>query len=149
MTTTPARRLTLYTADATGATVTLEATPRRMYPARFMTMFQSATQTLSTWDRPAAYWRVLMHLTGKLDSAQFRLLPYSTITAETGLSAPSVERAMSQLKADNVIIHEARKNGQVNAMRLSRRLGSTSSAEKWNAAEAMAADPELIDARGR
>ena len=113
-------------------------------------MMTDTLSEMATFDRGAAYWRVFLHLATKLDTEQPRLIHYEDIARQTRLARRSVERAMVQLIADHAIIKDdKRRNGQVNGLRLNRRLASTTRAEKWNAAEASAADPAVEDARGR
>ena len=108
-------------------------------------MFTPGTATISTWDRPAAYYRVLLFCMATLDSQQMRTLSAREIKDGTGLSMISVERALAMLEADQVIVTNGQKTA-ARRRRLSNHLCWTSRADAHHAA---IPDPALEDARGR
>lgn len=139
--------LTLYTEDAGGATVQLHARPSCRYPQRFATVFAPALATVARWDRPAAYWRTLAACLGRLDPIQARRVSAAELAEATGLGRASVERALSMLEGDGVIVATGKSSAK--SRRLSRRVASMSSARRWTEEEEEAPDPELVDGRGR
>lgn len=137
--------LTLYTTDATGTTVQLEAIRQRRYQERFWTMFPSMTEKVAAFDRPPTYFKTLLLALTKLDPVQFRALPATDVSAGAAISLAAAERALSQLASDGVLIANGEKTVR-KKLRLSNRLVWMASAEKHSAAPP---DPEVMDARGR
>ncbi len=153
----------IYATDADGSTVTLVPERRRRaparYPWRFATMFRPALLALCAIDRPAAYYRVLFASLAMFDPIEWRTVSARTIADATGLSRISVERALSQLTADRVLLTRGRASAV--QRRLSRRVASLSSVERWadqpmdrellspDPADELLDDMELLDARGR
>lgn len=137
--------LALYTTDASGATVQLEAISSRRYPERFWTMFHSATLQLATFDRPAAYHRALLAFMTMGDPIQMRRISAREIAQAAGMSAISAERALALLESDHVIITNGQQTG-AKARRINNRLMWASRAD---AHSTTAPDPEVIDSRGR
>lgn len=137
-------QMRLYAEDENNSTVVLMPRRHRNYSKRFKTMFEEAMITLGQFDRPASYYRVMLHLLATLDPVQYRKISMSEIMAEIHASASSVERALTMLERDRVIFTKGTTSAK--ARRLNNRICWASNSEKWNAAEA---DPEVIDARGR
>lgn len=141
----PQERLQLYTTDATGATVTLEALKvRRGYPERFGTMMLPQLHTLAAMDRPAVYYRVMMHLFSVLDAQQWRAITAVSIASSCSMSKQSAEKALAMLQADKVIFSRGPKTHK--ERRINNRVAWFAGAAKH--ADAMP-DPEVIDGRGR
>jgi len=136
--------LTLYTTDAAGATVQLEAALSRRYRERFVTMFCNTTLLLATLDRPAAYHRVLLAFMTLGDPIQMRRISAREIAEAAAMSTISAERALAMLESDCVIITNGRSTG-AKARRINNRLMWSSTAHAHSAATL---DPEVRDARG-
>lgn len=137
--------LTLYTTDTQGATVALEATRSRRYSRRFWTMFADTCLLVAGWDRPAAYHRALMACLTLMDPTQFRRISAREIAEAAGLSIISAERALAMLESDQVIMTNGKATG-AKARRINNRLASMTRAETY---EALPADPQPRDSRGR
>lgn len=141
----PAPMVTLYATDARGATVQLDAVTRGKYPWRFCTMFQPAAAALATMDRPACYHRTLLHLITVLDPVQFRKISAREIAEATKQSASSVERALTMMQADGVLIANEGKTAS-KGRRLNNRLVWASTATLHSETPM---DEAVTDARGR
>jgi hypothetical protein len=137
--------LALYTTDASGATVQLEAVKQRRYRERFWTMFQTATEQVAAFDRPACYHRALLALLTLADPIQFRRISAREVAELAKLSTNSAERALAMLEADRVVLTNGALTG-AKARRLNNRLAWASSADRHGQTPQ---DPEVIDARGR
>lgn len=105
-------------------------------------MFVSTMETISTWDRPAAYHRVLLFLGASLRPDRWSRIAARSIRDATGLSIATVERALVMLEADGVILGRGHKSGK--ERRLSNRLVWRDRASLHVAADP---DPDLVDAR--
>lgn len=108
-------------------------------------MFIPGAATIAKWDRPAAYYRVLLFCMATLDSQQLRALSAREIKDGTGLSLISVERALAMLEADKVICT----NGQKTAARRRRLSNHLCWSSRADAHHAAMPDPALEDGRGR
>lgn len=137
--------LALYTTDASGSTVQLEAITSRRYAERFWTMFHSATLQLAGFDRPAAYHRALLAFMTMGDPIQLRRISAREISQAAGMSTISAERALALLESDRVIITNGQQTG-AKARRINNRLVWASRADAHAGATP---DPEVIDSRGR
>lgn len=134
----------LYAETEEGATVVLNGKTRAHYAEAFRTMFENALDLLAQRDRPACYYRVLMHLLTKLDAVQWRVTSAFDISQELSISRASAERGLAMLEADRVILAEGPRCAR--RRRLNNRVAWRSSATKHNEADK---DPEVIDGRGR
>lgn len=134
----------IYATDANGSTVMLETKRRKLYPARFATMFESTFSLLAGLDRPACYHRTLMQCLVTMDPTQWRKISASEIARETGMSHMSAKRGLGLLQSDRVIFGKGR--GAARAYRLNNRLVSMTTSEKWHNLDP---DLEAIDSRGR
>jgi hypothetical protein len=137
--------LALYTTDATGTIVQLEAIKTRRYRERFWTMFHSTTTILAAFDRPAAYHRALLAMLTLADPIQFRRISAREVAECARMSPMSAERALAMLEADQVILTNGQMTG-AKARRLNNRLVWMTTADRHGMTDA---DPEIIDARGR
>ena len=137
--------VTLYATEANGSTIALEAVRRGRYRQRFCTMFTPALAQLASLDRPACYHRTLLHLLTVLDPIQPRKVSAREIAEATGQSQASVERALTMLTADQVLLTNSGKTGAL-ARRLNNRVCWMATADLHSRA---GADPEVSDARGR
>mgnify|MGYP001277183818 CR=1 FL=1 len=117
------------------------------YPERFMSCFTASMAFLAALDRPAAYHRALWFALSRLDAQEYRRLSARQVAEGTGMSRSNAERALSMLQADRVI--HVRGVSSDLERRLSRRLGWYQGATLFNEAELAAADPQLVDGRGR
>lgn len=136
--------LSLYTEDANGATVQLEAVRSRRYGQRFGTVMMQHLELMCRLDRPSCYWRCLMALQTVLDPVQWRRVSATDVRVMTGMSGASVERGLTMLAADKVIFCKG------TTAALSRRLNNNliwmARADAW---ANRAPDPEVCDGRGR
>ena len=109
-----------------------------------MTTFLGPLSVIAGWDRPAAYHRVLLFALRELRPDSWSRMTARAVCRGTGLSPAAVERALSMLQADQVILGRGAKSAK--ELRLSNRL-----VWKGLAAERLLVerDPELEDARGR
>lgn len=101
-------------------------------------------QILAEIDRPACYYRVMLHLFSVLDAVQWRQLTAVKIADSCSLSTQSADRALAMLTADQVIFARGPRSHK------ERRINNTIA---WFAGASRHADatpdPEVIDARGR
>lgn len=137
--------LALYTTDANGTTVALEAVKSRRYRERFWTMFDTATTQIAGFDRPAAYHRALLAMMHLADPLQFRRISAREVATVSKMSTMSAERALAMLESDRVVIVNGMQTG-AKARRLNNRLIWGSTADRHDRTDA---DPEIIDSRGR
>jgi len=117
--------------DTVGATVNLHGQTRAVYGERFMTLFPAALVALGRLKRSDAYWRVMVWAMTRLDPIQYRPAIQREIAKDTGLSLRSVERGLTMLRKDNVLIEHHAQEGHPQ-YRLSINLCWASTARKRN-----------------
>ena len=134
----------LYAETTSGATAELVARREFHYNRRFLTMFEETLAELARQKRPATYFRVCLAVIGRLDPIQFRRLSAREIAEETLISKISVERSLSQMERDKVLIGKGRGAGK--ALRLNTWLASKSRADRYIQAVQEANDPRPFEA---